>query len=207
MTRDLKDRFRHLRRLPLLSILGCYLMFALQGCSRQAQSFTGAITHPAVAPTISPTTQDRPSIPARSSPDATRPGEAICPSTPLTITVRAAPTYSVGEPVILTVEVTNNSDSPCSVPTGTCIPQVRITNAAGTHIWNRATTQGMCTFGPPHALQAGETTTQTVEWNGHQCQGRTPANCPGTPSPPGAYQVSATWQSHNAATTTFQISP
>lgn len=220
LIRDPNFHFRHMHRNPVLFILGCCLMCAVQGCVTQTVSPGETATHPSSAPTISfiaPRTSRPsfipPSIPP-TRPTRTTPGprttstDASTCGLNLIVTVNATrTTYSSGEPVIFTVSAHNNSDSPCTIPTGTCIPQIRITDTADHQIWNRATTQGMCTFGPPQVLQPKRTTTQIVQWDGSQCQGRTPSNCPGTPSPPETYQVSAYWQIQNAAATTFQILP
>jgi hypothetical protein len=96
--------------------------------------------------------------------------------------------------VVLVSTLRNESDRPCSVRTGTCVPQVVITGRAGTVVWNRAVTQVMCTFGQPQLVPARRSVRAAIVWDGRRCAGRTPIDCPGTPVPGGTYRVSVHWQ-------------
>lgn len=189
--------------------MACGLILSLEGCGKQAAAgTTGASRPPHANPTVSRTTPP-PTVTTpvtRTAGQGTPPGPTCAPPN-LGITVTAGRvSYRAGERIVLTISVRNDSHAPCDIPTGSCIPQVLISDEAGAVVWNRTTTQGMCTFGAPVHLAPGEITSHTVEWDGRRCRGRTPADCPGTPITPGTYRVMARWQSLHEAATSLRIS-
>jgi len=129
-----------------------------------------------------------------------------CSSAQLLITVASdRPTYRAGQVVTLTVNLQNTGESPCDVPTGSCLPQIVISNSGGTVVWDRAAMQVMCTFGNPHTLGPGASAAQTVSWDGTLCAGRDPESCPGGPVSPGTYHVLAKWNTTRYGTVTFVV--
>jgi hypothetical protein len=111
--------------------------------------------------------------------------------------------YSRGRPVAITVTARNRGRSPCELATGSCVPQVVITSAAGAEVWNRAAVQVVCVYGKPRRLAPGAAATRTVTWNGRRCAARDPASCPLRPVSPGRYRVSAGWETTRHASTFF----
>jgi hypothetical protein len=91
------------------------------------------------------------------------------------------------------------------VPTGSCLPQVVITDGQGTEVWNRAAIQVSCPYGQPYVLAPGTNVSQTIAWDGTRCAGRDPNRCLGGPVPPGSYQVAASWNSTRYGLTTFVV--
>lgn len=115
--------------------------------------------------------------------------------------------YRQGEAVAITVTAHNGGRSPCSLPTGPCLPQLLITRENGVVIWNRAELQVLCNVEGVRRLGAGASTRTTVTWNGRYCSGRTPQSCPGGPASSGSYRVSAAWNSLRHGSATFTERP
>jgi hypothetical protein len=109
--------------------------------------------------------------------------------------------YRRNQPVAITVTAGNTGRSVCSIATGSCLPQVLITNRAGTEVWNRAATQVVCSFGQPRRLAPGAETSKTVTWNGRRCAGRTPERCPDGAVAAGRYRIAANWTARHVALT------
>jgi hypothetical protein len=113
--------------------------------------------------------------------------------------------YRMGQPVVFTVSARNDAGASCSVPTGSCLPQVMIMASDGAVVWNRAELQVLCTFSRWRRLPPGGTARQMVSWNGEECAGRTPMSCPGGPVSAGSYRVRARWASLTDASRQFVI--
>jgi hypothetical protein len=196
------------RILTELLFVALGLVMFLEGCGEQPTSgrtSSGSRKEPTTVSQLSP-------VPTATTP-AQRPAgqrsrpQKHCTST-LRITVATDRTvYRLGERVLLTIAARNTSDSPCSVPTGNCIPQVRITDEAGAEIWNRATSQVLCMFGVPRHLGAREAATETIDWNARRCSGRAPADCSSAALSPGIYTVYARWQTVDEAVAHFRVTP
>jgi hypothetical protein len=113
--------------------------------------------------------------------------------------------YPVGGRVRLTVRVRNGGPRACPLPTGSCEPQVVVTDRADSVVWDRAQTQVVCTVRVGGTLPAGRTAVRTVVWDGTRCGGRDPQRCPGTPVAPGGYTATATWGGGAAGRVRFAI--
>jgi hypothetical protein len=154
---------------------------------------------PSVATTARPGEAAAASRPHRAS-------DAPCGAAGLRVRVATARrTYRAGEPVPFRVTVRNETGSSCSVPTGTCLPQVVISGKGGLVVWNRAQVQVVCAVGRWRVLLLGKTTARVVSWDGEYCAGRTPASCPGGPAPPGSYTATAGWSSLRHGSMTFRV--
>jgi hypothetical protein len=103
----------------------------------------------------------------------------------------------------LRITVRNDSQRACSVPTGTCLPQVIITTASGSVVWNRATTSTTCMFTAPISLGPGHAARATVAWSPRRCAASTPDECPNTSLLSGGYRVDVHWVA--AATITLRL--
>ena len=194
------------RSLKVLIVLGFLLMLALGGCANGGATPQGSLPGHSLASSMSSYTEPRRITPTLRSPAGTPIGAKSCAPAEVTVAVSPArPTYASGDPVLLTVSALNDSESPCSLATGTCIPQVRITDESGADVWNRAATQVLCSFGKPQLLGRGHAISQKVQWNGRRCPSRTPTNCQNSTNSPGIYRVTASWQSKNEASTSFKI--
>lgn len=117
----------------------------------------------------------------------------------------ARSSYTIGQPVALRVSARNRSRQTCSLPTGSCLPQVIVTASDGAVVWNRASTGTSCMFGQSISLGPGHVARATVRWTGRPCAGRTPTDCPNTSVPAGVYQVEVRWL--GAGTSTLLIVP
>jgi hypothetical protein len=93
----------------------------------------------------------------------------------------------------------------CTVATGSCLPQVLVTNQVGTVVWNRAATHVVCTVRTGHRFSAGAEVAQVVVWNGEVCVGRDPNSCPGRFVRPGRYRADASWTSRSRGSVRFLI--
>lgn len=117
-----------------------------------------------------------------------------CPSGSLRMQVAAdRHPHLQGRPVRLRVRVRNLGASACAFPTGSCLPEVVVTDRAGTVVWDRAQTQVVCAVSAGGSVATGGSAVETVTWDGTRCAGRDLQRCPGTPVPPGRYAATAAW--------------
>lgn len=130
------------------------------------------------------------------------------------------PSYRVGEPVTITVELRNASDHTCLLPLGRlplippagvedpvlpdCAGRVLVSDAGGTGVWtdggppdDRRSCEGV-----PPQLSSGETTTWTAEWLQTSCLAHT---CNGPQVPPGTYTAVGYHLVAVSTPVTFQI--
>ena len=113
--------------------------------------------------------------------------------------------YADRQPVEISVRIRNTGTSSCTIRTGSCVPQVVITDREGSTVWDRAGTQVVCTYSGAVVLTPNGTETQGVTWDGSHCSGRDPRRCPGGRVAKGSYEALVTWDGAKASPVAFTM--
>jgi hypothetical protein len=205
----------------LLLVLGLLAILAACGNgSPGAVGKTGITPSPGLSPTATPSPPGSPNAspspgpplrpsPGRSPSPAASPshrqslapsGEPDCGQSALRTVVHTdRPSYTRGEAVTVTIDVTNAGAAACAVATP--YPQtfgstVQIVDAGGTVVWAPgARAEGILVFPRPVDLAPGQSYTWTTAmWDQHYCQGSCANPGPGSqneggPVPAGAYRA------------------
>nr|WP_218888508.1 hypothetical protein [Saccharopolyspora hordei] len=114
------------------------------------------------------------------------------------------PEFRVGDPVPMSIVVTNAGDRPCVRDTNRMLRELTVTSQSGKHVWSSNDCYSESTNEQP-LLEPGQPVRNDVQWSGVTS---TPDCDPGQPrAAAGQYQVVARLASLNSEPVEFRLTP